>query len=74
MSTRLVGAAGAAMKMKFDDNELALAMLIALRGGPPKACDFCGKRFTAKRYPVPEEAGAWACSECLARWETPQCT
>jgi ribosomal protein L37AE/L43A len=49
------------------DNATA-ALLISLRGGFPDACDFCGQPFTAKRWPVPEESGAWACSECDARW------
>ncbi len=44
-------------------------MLIALRGGIPEKCDFCLKPFTKERYPTPEEAGDWACSECLERWE-----
>jgi ribosomal protein L37AE/L43A len=45
-----------------------LEMLIVNRGGLPEACDFCKQPFTVARYPLPEEAGAWACSECEARW------
>ena len=54
--------------MSDDYNQAALDMLIDLRGGLPNACDFCGQPFTHARVPVPEEAGAWACSECEARW------
>lgn len=43
-------------------------LLVDLRGGLPDACDFCLQPFTDDRYPVPEEAGAWACSECEERW------
>jgi ribosomal protein L37AE/L43A len=41
---------------------------MSIRGGFPEKCDFCGQVYDNKRYPVPEEAGAWACSECEARW------
>jgi hypothetical protein len=44
-------------------------LVMSIRGGFPEKCDFCGKPYTDGRYPVPEEAGAWACSECLARWD-----
>jgi len=49
-------------------NRAAFELLVSLRGGLPDACDFCRQPFTQARYPVPEEAGAWACSECVARW------
>jgi hypothetical protein len=51
-----------------DDNQAAFDLIVGLRGGLPEACDFCGQPFTQARYPVPEEAGEWTCSECLARW------
>jgi hypothetical protein len=54
--------------MTDDYNQTAFEMIVALRGGLPAACDFCGQPFTAARYPVPEEAGEWACSECMTRW------
>jgi hypothetical protein len=54
--------------MSDDYNQAAFEMIVALRGGLPAACDFCGQPFTASRYPVPEEAGEWACTECWARW------
>jgi ribosomal protein L37AE/L43A len=44
-------------------------LLVQLRGGLPDKCDFCGQEYSAKRYPIPEEAGEWACSECVARWD-----
>jgi hypothetical protein len=44
-------------------------LLVGLRGGLPDACDFCGQPYTEARWPEPEEAGAWACSECVARWD-----
>jgi hypothetical protein len=47
-----------------------MALIMALRGGHPKICDFCGQPYSKDRWPVPEEAGAWACSECCARWES----
>lgn len=51
------------------DNE-AFVLICMLRGGVPKKCDFCDQPFVeGKRYPIPEEAGEWACSECYARWE-----
>jgi len=45
-------------------------LLVALRGGLPERCDFCGKPYNEDRNPEPEEAGEWACSECVARWDT----
>ncbi len=51
-----------------DYNRAAFDLLVSLRGGLPEACDFCGQKFTQARYPVPEEAGEWACAECVARW------
>ncbi len=47
-----------------------LQMIAELRGGIPEKCDFCGKPFTEKNYPTPEEAGNWACIECVRRWAT----
>jgi hypothetical protein len=44
-------------------------LIAELRGGYPEKCDFCGQGYTEDRYPVPEEAGEWACSECWERWE-----
>jgi hypothetical protein len=64
-------------------NQAAFELIVSLRGGLPEKCDFCGQPFdydalrTAQaspsgvgqlRWPVPEEAGEWTCSECLARW------
>jgi hypothetical protein len=51
-----------------DYNRAAFDLLASLRGGLPDACDFCRQPFTQARYPVPEEAGEWACAECVARW------
>ena len=28
------------------------------------------RAFVEDRHPEPEEAGEWACSECVARWDT----
>ena len=50
-------------------NEMIFAMIAALRGGPPSQCDFCGQPYSAERWPVPEEAGEWACNECCERWQ-----
>lgn len=44
-------------------------MIAELRGGIPEKCDFCDQSYTEKRYPIPEEAGEWTCSECWERWE-----
>ena len=46
-----------------------LQVIADLRGGIPECCDFCEQPYTEERYPVPEEAGAWACIECWDRWE-----
>ena len=46
-----------------------LDLIVELRGGIPESCDFCDQVFTESRQPVPEEAGEWACTECLTRWE-----
>lgn len=55
---------------KKGTNKMNMLDLIAeLRGGMPEQCDFCGQPYTKERYPVPEEAQAWACSECWALWE-----
>ena len=48
-------------------NDEVKALVIALRGGLPEKCDFCGKE-TAEPDLHPEEAGAWACTDCLRRW------
>jgi hypothetical protein len=52
-----------------DYQQSAFDLLVWLRGGLPGACDFCGQPYGDARYPVPEEAGEWACSECVTRWE-----
>lgn len=46
-----------------------LEMIVAMRGGIPDNCDFCGQPFNQQRAPIPEEAGEWTCSECWERWE-----
>ena len=46
-----------------------LDLIAELRGGIPDKCDFCGQEYNEDRYPIPEEAQAWTCSECWARWE-----
>ena len=46
-----------------------LEMIAELRGGIPDKCDFCEQPYTKDRYPIPEEAQAWACSECWEIWE-----
>jgi hypothetical protein len=50
-------------------NDITLEWLASLRGGLPERCDFCGEPYDNERYPVPEEAGEWACNFCLERWE-----
>jgi hypothetical protein len=47
----------------------AFQMIVDLRGGLPAKCDFCQKPYEDGRYPIPEEAGEWTCSECWERWE-----
>lgn len=50
-------------------NQAAFDLIVDLRGGLPEKCDFCGQPFVPKqRWPIPEEAGEWACNECYARW------
>jgi len=46
-----------------------LEMIAELRGGIPECCDFCSKPFTEQNYPTPEEAGEWACIDCVTRWD-----
>lgn len=53
----------------MNDELNPLELIIALRGGVPEKCDFCDQPYTDQRYPVPEEAGQWACIECWERWE-----
>lgn len=51
-----------------DENILSVGGLIAdLRGGVPDSCSFCGKA-TKPEDLHPEEAGEWACIECIKRW------
>lgn len=47
-------------------NQAAFDLIVDLRGGLPTHCDYCGKPYGEARYPIPEEAGAWSCSECEA--------
>lgn len=42
-------------------------LIIGLRGGVPSKCDFC-QRETAPERLHPEEAGDWACQDCVDRW------
>lgn len=57
-----------AATMSGDDEASFVNFIIALRGGYPANCDFCLQPFTKDRRPIPEEAGEWACTECVARW------
>lgn len=43
-------------------------IIIALRGGVPKCCDFCGKETQSEQL-HPEEGGDWVCEACMKRWE-----
>jgi len=56
--------------MSDDYNKAAFAFIVALRGGAlPEKCDFCDRPYVDNvRWPIPEEAGEWACNECYARW------
>jgi hypothetical protein len=45
-------------------------LIAELRGGIPERCDFCDKPFTEQNYATPEEAGEWACIECVKRWDS----
>jgi len=47
----------------------AYEMIVALRGGLPIHCDFCGEEIPENELPIPEEAGAWACRRCWDYWE-----
>ncbi len=43
--------------------------IVDMRGGvEPTKCDFCKQDKQAIEL-EPEEAGAWVCITCLARWE-----
>jgi len=43
-------------------------LIVALRGGIPVKCDFCGQPMKPSDA-IPEEAGDWACRTCWDRWE-----
>ncbi len=43
-------------------------LIVDLRGGVPKTCDFCHKP-TLPENLHPEEAGQWVCIICLIAWE-----
>ena len=43
-------------------------LIVSLRGGIPKKCDFC-YQVTPPEKLHPEEAGDWVCEDCLERWE-----
>jgi len=59
--------------MTDEYNDFAFSLILALRGGElPLRCDFCGQEYTDTRWPVPEEGGEWACSECATRWAREQ--
>jgi len=47
-----------------------LDLIVEMRGEIPACCDFCGALFTEANYPTPEEAGEWACIECVKLWES----
>ena len=55
--------------MGDEQEELSVwGFILAVRGGQPENCDFCGRPFTEERCAIPEEAGEWACSECVDSW------
>lgn len=41
-------------------------LIIAMRGGVPDKCDFCGETSDELE---PEEGWEWVCHKCLKRWE-----
>lgn len=51
-----------------EDEPTPRELIIALRGGVPRFCDFCLEERDAERL-HPEEGGEWVCIECLKRWE-----
>tara|TARA_R110000803_G_scaffold114284_3_gene182745 strand:- start:700 stop:870 length:171 start_codon:yes stop_codon:yes gene_type:complete len=44
-------------------------IIAELRGGIPDSCDFCNKPFTKENYATPEECSAWACIQCVNKWD-----
>jgi len=57
------------MKTWPEGNEVSWQDIVDLRGGvTPTKCDFCKVEY-GPEFLEPEEAGAWACINCLARWE-----
>jgi len=54
-----------------DEPFTTLDLLIAIRGGLPEKCDFCGLPYDKNRWPVPEEAGAWSCNVCEREYCNP---
>lgn len=57
----------AATTMTDFDGESARDLIIGLRGGVPRKCDFCLKE-TPEHDLHPEEGGDWACITCMKRW------
>ena len=49
------------------NNEDVRELIEGIRGGVPGVCSFCQKEKLPHEL-EPEEAGDWACRECLARW------
>lgn len=52
----------------MSDDSNSRDLIIALRGGIPAKCDFCGKETPPERMD-PEEGGEWVCYDCEERWE-----
>ena len=46
----------------------ARELIVVMRGGVPKSCSFCLAETPPEKL-HPEEAGDWACEDCLTRWK-----
>ena len=43
-------------------------IIVAMRGGVPPRCNFCFQERVAHEL-HPDDAGEWACDECVSMWE-----
>jgi len=55
-------------------SDLVFNAIVAMRGGIPETCDYCGGKFTETNHPVPDEAQTWSCTDCWKVWEPVETT
>lgn len=40
-------------------------LIVAMRGGVPDRCDYCGTEYSNEVHAIPDEAGTWSCTKCF---------